>query len=177
KQLGNYGFLWQHFHYWMELSVAMKRTNGLRAKLQILFGKPDMVDPSIRPALERKFNINPSTGSFLLQERNRYVLWQIIATLLVLFIFILLEHMITMPIKIILAGLILTTLINCGAMLERRPWAFHIELIRLFILGMGLAMFLPPMETFTVFLIIAGAIILYFKTLQNYYLRYVYDNI
>jgi len=177
KQLGNYGFLWQHFHYWMELSVAMKRANGLRAKLQILFGKPDMVDPSIRPALERKFNINPSSGSYLLQERNRYVLWQIIATLLVLFIFILLEHMFGLPIKIIFAGLILTTLINCGAMLERRPWAFHIELIRLIFLGMGLALFLPPMQTLLVFSIISGTIILYFKTLQDYYLRNVYANI
>lgn len=175
KPLNSHSFIWQHFHYWLELFVAIKRATGSGAKLRILFGKPDTVDPNIRAALQRRFNIKTTPDQSIMQERSRFVLWQTVATLLLLFVLILLEHMFSLPVKIIFASLILLTLIHCGAILERRSWTFHIELMRLFILGMLFAMYIPSLGIMAVLVVIGGIIILYFKTLQNFYFRQIYQ--
>jgi sterol desaturase/sphingolipid hydroxylase (fatty acid hydroxylase superfamily) len=53
KPLNRYSFLWQHFHYYFELLEACKRSGSLRKSIQIIFGRPENLDQSIRRDLER----------------------------------------------------------------------------------------------------------------------------
>ena len=88
KPLKSNSFLWQHFHFILELMVAVKRENGFMNKVKKLFGRPDAVDEMIRGDLEKKFNIfnnNSSAGN----ELNRYVVFQVVSSLFLLFFFIL----------------------------------------------------------------------------------------
>jgi alkylglycerol monooxygenase len=49
----SYSFLWQHFHYYLELIEACKREGTLKGKLIVLFGGPALLDQDIRPVLEK----------------------------------------------------------------------------------------------------------------------------
>lgn len=55
KPIKSYSFLWQHFHYLLELLYACKQTPSLKGKLRILLSKPETLDPNIRELLEPKF--------------------------------------------------------------------------------------------------------------------------
>lgn len=176
KPLNSYSFLWQHFHFLLEIGYAMRRTKGIMAKLRILFGRPDTIDPSIRPILERKFRIrgqqNPAP-----KRLNRYVLWQTVFTLSLLFVFVLFEHHIGWVSKTLLAGIILTTLINCGAILEQRKWVFHVEFMRLTIVGLIIFAYFPAMVValgLLLFFVWSG---LYYEHLRRRYLRLVYKRV
>src|SRR5205085_1532077 len=57
KPLKSNSFLWQHFHFILELLIAVNREKGFMNKMKKLFGKPDTLDESIRGELENKFNI------------------------------------------------------------------------------------------------------------------------
>eukprot|EP01136_Pigoraptor_vietnamica_P037122 Opistho-1_new@104650 len=39
----SHSFLWQHFHYYLELIAACKQVNGHHKKLMILFGHPALL--------------------------------------------------------------------------------------------------------------------------------------
>ena len=173
KPLDSHSFLWQHFHYQIELYCAMKRVKGLRAKARLLFGPPDTMDPGIRPALERKFRIyrNPQSAPIHL---NLYVLGQMIIVLVVLFLFILFEYHLGALEKLLAAAFILLTVINCGAILERRAWIFHLEFARTAILLAGFTLYYPALPIllgFTAFLVFH---LYYFNRLKEKYLQLVY---
>lgn len=173
KPLDSHSFLWQHFHYQIELYCAMKRVKGLRVKARVLFGPPDTMDPGIRPALERKFRIyrNPQSAPIHL---NLYVLGQMIIVLLVLFLFILFEYHLGALEKLLGAAFILLTVINCGAILERRAWIFHLEFARTAILLAGFTLYYPALPILlgiTAFLVFH---LYYFNTLKEKYLQLVY---
>lgn len=173
KPLESHSFLWQHFHYQLELYFAMKRTKGLAAKMRILFGRPDTVDAGIRPALERKFRIykNPRNAPIHL---NRYVLGQVIFVLITLFLFILFEYQMGWYPRLLIAAFILLTVINCGAILERRKWIFHVEFARTVVVLAGLTLYYPALPILfglTVFLLLH---LYYFNALKQKYFRLVY---
>ena len=143
KPLGSYSFLWQHFHYPLELFVAVRRTPGLMAKLRLLFGRPDQVDSSIRPELAARLlpdSIHPSVP-YPTKRRQRptaqfrgYVIGQMVGVLGLLFGLLLYENQLPGLWQGLVALFILLTLINCGALLEKRRWVLHVELARLVIL-------------------------------------------
>ena len=53
--LKSHSFLWQHFHYYLELWEAARRKGSVWASIRIFFGRPSELDPSIRTHLEKKF--------------------------------------------------------------------------------------------------------------------------
>lgn len=55
RPIRSYSFLWQHFHFIMEMVVAFKRATGFWSRWKVVFGRPDDINPGIRPLLERKF--------------------------------------------------------------------------------------------------------------------------
>jgi sterol desaturase/sphingolipid hydroxylase (fatty acid hydroxylase superfamily) len=176
KPLNSYSFLWQHFHFTLELYYAIRQKKGFGDKVRILFGKPDLIDSRIREMLERKFRIfkTPQTASIPL---NRYVLVQMVAMLFLLFAFILFEQFIALQIKVIFSGIMLSTLINCGAILERRAWIFHVEWIRfLLLVVLLLCISLPAAGSFLILTAVAISILQY-NTLQQRYLRLVYRRV
>lgn len=173
KPLDSYSFLWQHFHFLLEIGYSMYRAKSIREKFRILFGKPDLIDPKIRPLLERKFRIQ-NRANDLPNRLNRYVLFQIVCTMCILFVFILLEHYFDWIAKTLVSGLILTTIINCGAILEQRRWIFQVELLRSVVLGIAVLAYFPLPLAVGIISLGAGTAILYYEELQQHYLALVY---
>lgn len=142
QPLNSHSFLWQHFHFVMELLVAVKREPGLWSKCKLLFSKPDKVDASIRPVLERRFLRNkvPAPPSLRLL---RLITLQTALTLTILFCTILFSHYLQ-PLQLLTAALfILLSVIATGAMLEQKKWVFPLEYFRLLLLSLFLCMLFP----------------------------------
>ena len=173
KPLKSNSFLWQHFHFLLELFVAVKREKGFANKLKMLFGPPDTIDPEIRGGLEKQFGITNNSRSAG-DELNRYVVFQVISSLVILFFFILFEHRLSWPIQTLLIFLILITLVNCGAILEQRRWIFYLEYSRIVLLLAGILLYYPSGMLLTTICLVLPISIYYFNRMQQYYLEWVY---
>ncbi len=173
KPLNTYSFLWQHFHFFIELWLAVKNTTGLKEKIKLLFGRPDKVDPSLRQKAEEIFNIR-QTQTIIDKPLNKYVVWQMILLLLSLTVFILLEQHCSVKIKTAFSLITILTLINCGAIMEQKRWVFYMEYARL-----SVFLYLPFYSTSywqiktAAIIFILLMIISYYNTLQKKYYRYV----
>lgn len=173
KPLNTYSFLWQHFHFAIELWLVIRRTNGLRNKLRVVFGKPEQLDGSLREQAEQMFGIKQNVQP-IERPLNKYVIIQMLALLVCLFGFIGFEHYFTASFKFMFALAVLLTLINCGAIMEQKKWIFEVEGLRMLIMGSVLYYYLP---FFTIkFLLIAllAVFVIRYKAIQNIYFYYVY---
>ncbi|MGF2413202.1 sterol desaturase family protein [Ferruginibacter sp.] len=173
KPLNTYSFLWQHFHFFIEIGLAVKHTRGFTKKLKVLFGKPEKVDPSLRKKAEEIFSIRQSQVT-IDKPLNKYVVWQMIVLLISLSVFILFEQYTSVKIKVAFSLVTILTLINCGAIMEQKRWVFYMEYIRLAVL-----LYLPfystsywQMKTALIIFVLC-IIISYYNTLQKNYYRYV----
>lgn len=125
-------FLWQHFHYYMELLEACRRSKSVWKSIGILLGKPSQIDPSVRQDLERLFL--PEKSQFQPTLRLKvYINVQIIFCLIAIAFFTLIFDQLTVVDKTFNVVIVLITLINCGAILEQHRWVFRSELIRVMI--------------------------------------------
>jgi sterol desaturase/sphingolipid hydroxylase (fatty acid hydroxylase superfamily) len=173
KPLKSNSFLWQHFHYIVELIIAAKRQKGYYYKLKVLFGRPDIMDPSIRDEMEKKLKIKnniESSGN----ELNKYVLFQVVFTLILLYVFILFEHYLSWQIQLLFVVFILLTLINCGAILEQRRWIFYLEYARSFILLGGMLLFYRSGALLSIVVCLLFISLYSFSRLKERYLNLVY---
>lgn len=177
KPLNTYSFLWQHFHYVIEIWIAAKQQKAITAKCKIIFGRPAHFDPAVRKTAEKIFNIKHNNKQ-LTQPLNRYVVWQVITLLCALFAFILLEANFTLVVKLAFVLTTLLTLINCGAIMEQKRWVFHVEFLRL------ISLLIIPVYNFSVYnhsivpviiAVILLVIIGWYQTLQRQYLQLVYN--
>ncbi|HVI45464.1 MAG TPA: sterol desaturase family protein [Chitinophaga sp.] len=173
KSLESNSFLWQHFHFILEMIYSVRKTKGWRNKLRVVFGKPDHVDPAARVVLEETFLLRNSSITET-PKLNNYVVWQMAATLTLLFIFLLLEHYVPVFVQVCATFLILLTLINCGAIMEQKRWVFYLEYARYTVLCLAIYYYWPhPLVPFVAALIITTAI--YFQSrLKEEYFRLVY---
>jgi len=153
--------------------VAVNNEKGIRRKLKIIFGKPETVDPGIRAHIEKKLNINHSNASAG-DQLNRYVVFQIIMALLLVFLYILLERNFTGSFQFVIIVLVLLTLINCGAILEQRRWIFYLEYSRLIFGLLGLMIYHPTYSVIAVGVLFVYLSLQYFSALQQKYLEWVY---
>jgi alkylglycerol monooxygenase len=174
KPLKTYSFLWQHLHFPIELWLAVKSKAGFKEKIKLIFGRPDKLDPGFREKAEQLFNVrqNPATID---KPFNNYVIWQVILLLTGLFVFILFENHLSMPVKIEISLIIVLTLINCGAIMEQKRWVFLVEFLRL-----SVTLMLPfysfqfwQTKLFIAFLL-AGVLLIYYKSIKRNYLSYIY---
>lgn len=174
KPLKTYSFLWQHFHFAIELWLAVKSKRSFREKLKIIFGRPDDIDPSLRSEAEALFHIRQSPA-VIGKPLNRYVIWQMALLLTGLFTFILFDHYLSLPVKTGFALIIILTLINCGAIMEQKRWVFLVEYLRLSVFLM-----LPfysfqfwQTKLFIAFLLMS-ILLLYYRPIKKNYLSQVY---
>ncbi len=175
KPLKSHSFLWQHFHFALELAYNFKKANTWQKKLGILFGKPDLLLPDTRKILERKWHIHQPTRE-VTPKLNRYVVWQIGAIIFLLFAFILFEKQLPVKVQVLSAGFILITLVNCGAILEQRKWIFYLEFCRFLLCLLLLVVFVPYVKFILVIIMVIGLLLYYFRYLQQQYLQLVYKN-
>ena len=175
KPLNSYSFLWQHFHFLLEIFYAVKTSTGLKNKFKIIFGKPERINANIREGLEKIFlfrnNSIPKSKRF-----KNYVIFQIAFILIFLFFFLLFENYFSIVVQVGVSSFILVTLINCGAILEQRKWVFYLEYIRASIFFSLIYIYEPyPTTLFTlsVMLLLSTS---YFSLLQKNYLILVYGH-
>jgi len=175
KPLNSHSFLWQQFHFLLELLESVRRTPGWGAKLRVLFGRPDAIDPGIREQLEAVY-LSRSTVHATSRRVRGYIVGQLAVVLLILFVFLLLEAYVPVYQQVLIALFILITLVNCGALLEQRKWVFYPEIARAAVLWMSLYGYLGSQSLIALGCIAALALTAYFSMAQRGYLRLVYGS-
>ncbi len=173
KPLNTYDFLWQHFHYFIEIIVAVAKQNTIRGKIKAIFGKPETLDPMARIEAERIFNVKQNMDT-IKKPLNTYVKWQIGILLVALFGFILLEKNFSPILSVLFIALTVLTLINCGAIMEHKRWVFNIEFVRAFLTVSSLVYFTGLNGLLVAIFLFATVLATSYKYLENRYLRLVY---
>ncbi len=174
QPLKTYSFLWQHFHFAIELGIAFAAARGFRQKWKVLFGRPDSLKGHLRQEAENIFGIRQVSDP-IEKPLNRYVVIQMIVLLIALTFFIGYESWLSTAFKTGFVLTVLLTLINCGAIMEQKRWVFQVELIRASLLL--LLPFYYPHYSYIKFFVLILAITLvlaYYKSARNTYLFYVY---
>jgi sterol desaturase/sphingolipid hydroxylase (fatty acid hydroxylase superfamily) len=166
-------FLWQHFHYYFELAEACRRSGSIWQSIKIIFGKPDRLDATIRPYLEKKLLLTKVAfkSSFRFKA---YLNVQLITCLILLFIFTLFVNVLSASHQWFCITFILVTLINCGALLEQQKWVYNIEVGRLPIL----VAYISAIKESVWFFALSLTAILFVSTLESvkhYYFRFIYN--
>lgn len=173
RQLKSHSFLWQHFHFPLEIYMNFKHAKGLRAKWKTLFGKPDDLDPRYRLVLERKF-LNVREQQKPTQSQVQYVTVQTIFSLGLLFVITLFEHYLPAMQLFLIAVFILISLVNSGAILDQRRWIFYLEYARILVVMISLIVFYPNNWAFSVIITLLSLVTWYFRPIQRYYLKILY---
>jgi hypothetical protein len=169
----SYSFLWQHFHYLIELYYACRSAQSWSQRLKILLGRPAEVSSHWRGVAERRFlskwQVQPTKERFRL-----YVATQMVVVLTILFLTLLFEKYIAFQVQCLIAFAILITLVNCGAILEQRKWIFYLEYSRIVLIALVLFALHP--DQFTALAV--GGVVLglacYFTRVERQYLNLVY---
>ena len=173
KPLESYSFLWQHFHFLLEILYSVRAEHGLKNKLKIIFGKPSTINPEVRGQLE-KIYLSRNKAIPTSQRFKNYVTAQLGFILLFLFLFLLFEKYFSQAAQIGIALFILITLVNSGAILEQRKWVFYLEYIRAAIVFSFIYFYNPYPSTLAIFAILILLTIQYFSLLQKKYLSLIY---
>lgn len=174
KPLQSYSFLWQHFHFVLEIYFAWKLAGTSKEKWAAIFGAPKTFNIHARKLAERACSIHQGSEE-LTKPLNRYVLWQLAASLAGLFIFILFEKNIPAYQQVIFTGLLLLTLVNCGAIMEQKHWIFYIEYSRLLLIAL-LVISIFPITHVAILLIMLSVLLLYdFNSANKKYLEWIYS--
>ncbi|WP_153800692.1 sterol desaturase family protein [Foetidibacter luteolus] len=178
KPLNTYSFLWQHFHFYIELWLSIKAAKTWKEKISVAFARPEKIDPSLREKAEKIFHIQKNPAA-ITKPLNNYVIWQMAILLSALFLFILFEHHFDISVKLIFTTAVIITLINCGAIMEQKNWVFYLEISRLVVLMLvPFCYHYSYAGTATLLFLSAIAMVLiaaYHKSLQQRYLDIVYQ--
>ncbi|MCE7041850.1 sterol desaturase family protein [Dyadobacter sp. CY312] len=173
KPLESHSFMWQHFHYLVELWYVVKQKEGIRAKLAVIFGKPADFDPNARDVVESWF-LSKNRVRARTQKFRWYVVGQFSVTVFVLFFLLLFEHHIDIVLQSLTGVFVIITLINCGAILEQRRWVFYMEFARGCVLLLATLYYFPYPTTFVLLSGMVFGSLIYFSTLQRQYLNTIY---
>lgn len=174
KSLGSYSFLWQHFHYVLELMVAFRMAKTFRQKAKVIFGGPNDIDGRIRLLLERKFSKKEVDIQYSKKLINA-IITKTIITLVVLFFTILFSKYISAYVIFLFTGFIILSVIVTGAMLEQKKWIFHLEFLRIGIIScIALSFFSNELLLFAVVLLgIVG--MLFYQTIHSKYQEFLFS--
>jgi sterol desaturase/sphingolipid hydroxylase (fatty acid hydroxylase superfamily) len=175
KSLNNYSFLWQHFHYVLELLVAFKMATTFKGKLKVIFGGPEDINPKIRTYLERKFSQNKANKKLKLKLVNA-IKFKTIETIIVLFVTILFSHYIPSIDLLFLTLFIVLSVIITGAMLEQKQWIFHLEFIRFVILGGILNSFFYANYIVIISFLVVITILAFYNSINLKYQNFLFLN-
>ncbi len=176
KPLNSHSFLWQHFHFLIEIWYAVQRQQGLINKLKVVFGRPADFDESLRGLAERRF-LSKHKQRASTQRFRDYVLIQLIVSIGVLFCVSLFEHQVPAVAKAFTGIFLALTLVNIGCILEQRRWVFYLEWVRFSLVAIGLYLYWPHTALIVTGGVIAFIYIFYFRELQRYYLQTLYGRL
>jgi len=174
--LKSYSFLWQHFHFVTELIYAARKTKGFVNKMKLIFGRPGRIDHRFREQAEATLLVEKNDIQ-VDKPLNRYVVWQIALSIVLLFVFILFEKYLPVQQQVLITIALLLTLINCGAIMEQKRWIVYLEFLRLVTVTIGV-MIAYSTWWYSILLIPVAAVLFtwYFEDIRSWYLRWVYTN-
>lgn len=164
----NYSFLWQHFHYYLEIIEAYKRANGFKAKWMTVFGSPALMDQDIRPYLEEKYLQSKKESSSPIKFKA-YLNIQLILVVGLLTFTTLFYKQISGLDSVAILIFILLTLINIGALLEQRKWIYYLECFRLILISAYV------FYSFNIFELVIFPVILLIVLERTFSLRDIYN--
>ncbi len=166
-------FLWQHFHYYMEMLEACRRSGSVWKSIKIIFGRPEDLDQRIRSELEAKLLPRKSSPSYTFRFRA-YLNIQLISALFGLFLFTLFfNYFSTVEIALVIL-LILLTLINCGALMEQQRWIYNLEVVRVLLVSFYISYSQQSIGVFIVSLVIL-VLVTSMQSVERWYFKFVYD--
>ena len=173
KQLKSHSFLWQHFHFPLEIYMNFKYAKGIRAKWLVLFGKPDNLDPRYRSILERKLvNVQPHREPTL--AIRQYVTGQTIFSISLLFFTALFEYYLSGIQLFLFSAFVIVSLINSGAILDQRRWIFYLECIRVVIVMIEIGVVFRNNWTYGCLISMLVIMVWNFRPLQRRYMQVLY---
>ncbi|PWS33586.1 sterol desaturase family protein [Pedobacter paludis] len=167
----SYSFLWQHFHYYLEIAEAYKKANGFKGKWNAVFGSPALMDQNIRPVLEKRYFQNEQRKSAKFKFKT-YANTQLILLVVLLTTTTLFFNYFKLIDGIFILGFALLTLINIGALLEQRRWIYYLECFRL-ILVLAFVFFKFDHTELSIIPIICLIILERTISLSKIYMKYV----
>ena len=171
ESLNNYSFLWQHFHYVLELTVAYRLAKTGREKLKVIFGGPEDIDPRIRTLLEKKIFKEKSNDALTTNLVNA-IKFKTIETIIVLFLTILFSHYIV-PINLFfLTAFVVLSSIITGAMLEQKRWIFHLEYVRFIIICLIINTFFNSFYSISFAIIVLT--LMFYKNINYKYQQFLF---
>jgi len=169
----SYSFLWQHFHYYLEIGEACRRAEGFKAKWNAVFGSPALMDQNIRPVLEERYFQNKKQD-IARPKFKTYLNLQLILVVAMLTGTTLLYSSLTILNKVAILIFILVTLINIGALLEQRKWIYYLECFRL-ILIFGFFFYTYNLLGFLIFAVIILIALERTFSLRKLYMKHVFE--
>ena len=177
KQLNSHSFLWQHFHFPLEIYLNFKKAKGIKAKWKVLFGKPDDLNPKYRSVLERKISECAAQSQYKpTLAMRQYVTAQTVFSIILLFVVALFVHYLSVLQLFLLSSFILLSLVNSGAILDQRRWIFYLEYIRVILVLVTIGVFYPNNWSLSGITAALLLLIWYFRPIQRFYLRLLYTN-
>ncbi|MGN6648315.1 MAG: sterol desaturase family protein [Cytophaga sp.] len=177
KPLKTHSFLWQHFHYLIEITYRVRQTQGLINKLKVIFGRPDTMAGDEREIVEAIW-LNQVEPIPLIERRTgrykRYINIQFAGLLLGLLLLILYFDRFSVSTDFFISSVMILTLINCCALLEQKKWIFFVEYIRILAILEFIALQYNDSPQFL--LCNAGVLVftMLYNTLRKLYLKLVY---
>jgi alkylglycerol monooxygenase len=172
--LKSHSFIWQHFHYFLELAEAVRRAKGLHKKLALVFGRPESIDQSVRIDLEKLY-LSQRVAKQPTMRFKAYLIAQLILLSLLVFLVSLYFFQLTAEVKFFTTLLVLVSLVNCGALLEQRKWIYYLEYIRLILICTHICYRLNSLNLFFITTILI-VIFISSPSPRKMYLKFVYDN-
>jgi alkylglycerol monooxygenase len=172
----SYSFIWQHFHYYLEMWYAIRRTYGIKNKLKIVFGSPETLDQAIRPKLEKIYlpHKNRPRSSILYRQ---YVTIQFIVAIVLTFLISLFFHQLDGYDKAAALLIVFITVINCCALLEQRTWMYYLEHFRLLIICADVSYWQEQPEWLGFALVVSIISLWPELPLKRWYLRSLYGEV
>jgi alkylglycerol monooxygenase len=134
RPLASWNPVWANFHYWAELWRTSRRATRLRDRFRIFWKPPGWKPaelggyepaPEVDAATYRKFD-PPAPRSLRVYVFVHFVLVNLLASA-----FLYRQAGFTPALRWAVAGLIVSALASLGGLLEARPWAFGLEIVRL----------------------------------------------
>jgi alkylglycerol monooxygenase len=174
KSLDSYSFLWQHFHYVLELAVAFRMAKTFRQKAKVIFGGPNDIDGRIRSLLERKFSKKVVDIQYSKKLINA-IIAKTIVTLTVLFFTILFSEYITAYVIFLLTGFIILSVIVTGAMLEQKKWIFHLEFLRIGVISCIALSFYSSFLLLLAIILLGVVGLLFYQTIHSKYQEFLFS--
>ncbi|SDM18400.1 sterol desaturase family protein [Siphonobacter aquaeclarae] len=174
KPLKSYSFLWQHFHFLLEIGQSVRKTSGWWNKVKVVFGPPSAFDPTVRGELEEIF-LSRQPEVVVSRRMRFYIIAQLAITSAVLFFLILFDTYWPSSILTGAGAFILLSLINIGAILEKKTWVLYLEYARVSVIILT-AYGLTGNQWLLVGLNLASIVFLFLSNfLRKQYVQWVYS--